>query len=61
MEIQKVQTTDNWQDMKTFVCNTCMWYLNTRCRKHAPNLGGFPAVYSTDFCGDHKMKKELMR
>jgi len=27
-----------------------------RCRRHSPTLGGFPVVYESDFCGDHKLK-----
>lgn len=26
-----------------------------RCRRHAPTLGGWPAVYLDDWCGDHKL------
>ena len=26
-----------------------------RCRRHAPTMMGFPAVYETDWCGDHKV------
>ncbi len=26
-----------------------------RCRRHAPTLGGWPAVFETDGCGDHKL------
>lgn len=26
-----------------------------RCRKHAPSLNGWPAVFKTDWCGDHKI------
>jgi hypothetical protein len=26
-----------------------------RCRKHAPTMSGYPAVYPTDWCGDHKL------
>jgi hypothetical protein len=26
-----------------------------RCRRHAPTMSGFPAVYGTDWCGDHKL------
>lgn len=29
-----------------------------RCRRHAPTLNGFPAVYGTDWCGDHKLDEE---
>jgi hypothetical protein len=26
-----------------------------RCRRHSPTLGGWPAVFITDWCGDHKL------
>jgi hypothetical protein len=26
-----------------------------RCRRHAPTPEGYPAVYETDWCGDHKV------
>lgn len=26
-----------------------------RCRRHAPTLGGWPAVFGADWCGDHKL------
>jgi hypothetical protein len=26
-----------------------------RCRKHAPTLQGWPVVFPTDWCGDHKL------
>jgi len=26
-----------------------------RCRKHAPTLDGWPAVFESDWCGDHKL------
>lgn len=29
-----------------------------RCRRHAPTMGGFPAVFETDWCGDHKLDEE---
>lgn len=53
---------DNWGYRKSVVvCRTCKFYVNLRCRRHAPvtNLG-YPAVYENDFCGDHKMSKEQM-
>lgn len=50
-------------------CRSCMWFLGKpsngapdpvrgplgRCRRHAPTTNGFPAVFATDFCGDHKL------
>jgi hypothetical protein len=26
-----------------------------RCRKHAPTMTGYPVVFDSDWCGDHKM------
>lgn len=26
-----------------------------RCRRHAPTMNGYPAVFATDWCGDHKL------
>lgn len=26
-----------------------------RCRRHAPTMNGFPAAWSGDWCGDHKL------
>lgn len=26
-----------------------------RCRRHAPTMSGFPAVFESDNCGDHKL------
>lgn len=47
-------------------CVTCIWFvpkelasLGTskvgRCRRHAPTMGGYPVVYMTDWCGDHRI------
>jgi hypothetical protein len=46
-------------------CRNCMWYAEKvpsfgRCRRHAPTMSGYPAVYSTDWCGDHKMNEETL-
>jgi len=26
-----------------------------RCRRHAPTMSGYPVVFETDWCGDHKL------
>ena len=26
-----------------------------RCRRHAPTLGGYPVVFDSDWCYDHKL------
>ena len=49
-------------------CDTCMWFVRKelpegegalsalgRCRRHAPTMNGYPAVFRTDWCGDHKL------
>ncbi len=61
---------DNWPSERgsgTHVCGTCMWFVSKlplteegkqlgRCRRHAPTLGGWPAMFESDFCGDHKLR-----
>lgn len=62
---------DNWRHRTSRMrCGSCMWFVIKpsdekipttiagmlgRCRRHSPTLGGFPAVFSTDWCGDHKL------
>lgn len=62
---------DNWADRSNDMrCLTCMWFVEKapehqgelvrgavlgRCRRHSPTLQGFPAVFSADWCGDHKL------
>lgn len=49
-------------------CRTCMWFAEKagyepvdyrgsfgRCRRHAPTMSGYPAVFGLDWCGDHKL------
>lgn len=31
-----------------------------RCRRHAPTLGGYPAVFISDWCGDHKLNENVV-
>lgn len=26
-----------------------------RCRRHAPTMNGYPVVFTSDWCGDHKL------
>lgn len=64
--VEKESSEDNWRNKSTFCCATCQWcvvkesgYASDvplgRCRRHAPTLGGWPVVYATDWCGDHKL------
>lgn len=50
---------------KNMTCATCMWANSKigsdgeaklgRCRRHAPTMNGYPVIYMTDWCGDHKL------
>lgn len=58
--------TDNWEHRSANMrCGTCMHFSPKagdlgRCRKHAPTLDGWPAVFKTDWCGDHKLDEEKL-
>ncbi len=53
--------TDNWKNRSgEMICKTCISFVYKkdtigRCRKHAPAMNGFPVVYDTDWCGDHRI------
>ena len=56
---------DNWRHRADNMrCRTCMWYVPKytgqlgRCRHHSPTMKGYPAVFPTDWCGDHKLDEE---
>ena len=49
-------------------CASCIWFVPKatdapfdargevgRCRRHAPTMSGFPVVFATDWCGDHRI------
>ncbi len=45
-------------------CTTCMWFVMKegakdvgRCRRRAPTMNGYPVVFKTDWCGDHKLNE----
>ena len=59
-------TIDPWAHRSAKMrCSTCMWYVTKdsngketmvgRCRRHAPTMSGYPVVFATDWCGDHKL------
>lgn len=64
---QSSTENDKWAHRsKGMKCKTCMWFaekhsnkLGTpafgRCRRHAPTMNGYPAVFGGDWCGDHKL------
>lgn len=63
-------TVDPWTNRSSGMkCRTCIWFVTKetsfitkpdvqivgRCRRHAPTMGGYPVVYQTDWCGDHRI------
>ena len=59
------KTEDNWKHRSAgMTCSSCMWFVSKdppvvgRCRKHAPTMSGWPVMFPTDFCGDHKLDEE---
>lgn len=59
---------DNWAHRsKMMTCQCCMYFTPKaphtdfgRCRRHAPTMSGFPAVFGNDFCGDHKLNENAI-
>jgi hypothetical protein len=69
MEV-KILRDDPWKHRTDGMrCKTCMWFAPKlradrdvgapfdlgRCRRHAPTMSGYPAVFVNDWCGDHKI------
>lgn len=61
---------DNWKDRNTGMrCETCVSYVPKtvkergkdvlsgigRCRALPPTMRGFPAVFESDWCGQHRI------
>lgn len=69
-----MNSNDPWKHRsKSMNCYTCMWYTekakdedskNTapigHCRRHAPTMNGYPVVFETDWCGDHKLNENAV-
>ena len=61
-------TEDNWRHRsQNMRCQGCMYYVEKhpspaigRCRRHAPTMGGWPAVFANDWCGDHKIDEHKL-
>ncbi len=65
---------DNWSYRSIGMqCRTCIYFVRKalrdedgnsvetiigRCRRRAPTMNGFPVVFETDWCGDHKLDEE---
>ena len=53
---------DNWiHQSANMLCKTCMYYMPKaneivgRCRRNAPTMKGWPVMFPTDWCGEHKL------
>ena len=64
----RAKFADNWvHRSKGMSCLTCMWFIPKidkegtftvgRCRRHAPTMNGWPVMFPTDWCGDHKLNE----
>ena len=66
--LTKENQIDPWKHRSDGMrCCTCIWYVPKvltaklgestvgRCRRHAPTMNGYPVVYMTDWCGDHRL------
>jgi hypothetical protein len=65
-------SADPWKHRsENMMCQTCMWFMQKisdnpggleigRCRRHAPSMNGYPVVFVTDWCGDHKLDENKL-
>jgi len=66
--------SDNWKHRSEGMkCKTCMWFAIKdstqpassdvghigRCRRRAPTMNGYPVVFESDWCGDHKLNENI--
>lgn len=64
---------DPWKHCsEEILCATCIWYIRKekkemdgkstvgRCRRHSPGINGYPVVFETDWCGDHRLSKNVI-
>ena len=69
-----LESRDPWKHRSSgMACSTCMWVVRKvseppdnakkplgRCRRHAPTMNGYPVVFMTDWCGDHKLDENKL-
>ena len=66
-----MRAEDPWKNRSEGMrCKTCMYYVPKevvggtyrvgRCRRHAPTMSGYPVVFETDWCGDHKLDETTL-
>ena len=70
-EPEPMAVPDPWKHRSAGMqCTTCIWFVPKfsnapvqpeghkivgRCRRHAPTMNGYPVVYMSDWCGDHRI------
>ena len=57
---RRARVQDNWMHRhENMLCQTCMWYVPKgslgRCRRRCPSMNGWPVMFPSDWCGDHKL------
>jgi len=72
---KKEESKDPWANRsKGMVCATCVFFVEKkretavekdpvafgRCRRNAPTLKGFPAVFGNDWCGEHRLDENKL-
>jgi hypothetical protein len=61
-------TEDKWIHRSALMlCQSCMYYVPKkqvsggavlgRCRRRAPTMNGWPVMFPSDWCGDHKLNE----
>jgi len=76
IDVSAKQSADPWVHRSSGMrCKTCIWFVSKepqaltvtvkshevgRCRRHAPTMGGYPVVYMTDWCGDHRLDENKL-
>lgn len=63
-ETNMAEQRDPWANRSERMrCWTCIFYVEKanevgRCRRRSPTLNGYPVVFQSDWCGDHKLNEE---
>lgn len=59
---------DKWDRKTNFGCNSCRYYVPKKCyinggacRRSAPTMTGYPVVFESDWCGEHKLGSNPIR
>lgn len=61
--LKEAKTKDPWEHRsERMKCSSCIWFVLKgassnlgRCRRRSPSMNGYPAAFTNDWCGDHKL------